>query len=95
MVRQRGLLKVASDSTVAVCSRCGEMNLERHEFYYNCKECNYQNCRACVLVGGKVLKRTMRFNLHKLCDMNLSSSNRHGSWSCDADKCMSGAVSYG
>lgn len=100
MKRRRG--KLFEGNGRGTCTKCGENDLMMHEYYYDCRECNTQLCRACVLLQAKLILKECRFMPHKSCIMTKQGANRRASWACDARKlkpdskgCVSGCEGFG
>jgi hypothetical protein len=95
MERRRGRLPYYKNWKNYKCKRCKQIELQKSEFYYHCRECKqtpdgknkgpaYDLCRACVLIKSKVLSHVDRFSIHNQgkCEMKRTDANDKEYYTC-------------
>lgn len=66
----------------AGCDKCSEPNLEMHEYFYHCAQCQYDLCRACALIQARILPEEGFFCVHPH-KLKRYEANRRSGWACD------------
>lgn len=75
-----------SDQNVS-CT-CGEVNLQRHQSYFSCRECSESKCRACLLVLAGLVQVEDKFHPCKRNTLRKTISTQQ--WRCmqaEKNKC--------
>ena len=87
--------------TSALCDKCRAPRLEHHTYFYHCKTCKYDLCRACILTSAQVVKTEMNILSHKHSVKLVSNYRGAARWACDMSrpelggKCLSGIKRIG